>query len=514
MKKSRTLKLVFCALFAALIAAGAFIKIPVPAVPFTLQYLFTLLAGLLLGSKLGLVSVLVYIALGLAGVPIFTQGGGIGYVFQPTFGYLVGFAVGTFVTGLIVERRENPSYMLLFTAGIIGFLIACLFGTVYFGLISRFYLGNAIGFWNLVLYCFLVFVPGDVALTFLGAFIAKRLIPLLKRQGFYDKPTYARKLAKKVKRRYKVSAAEAMKLYSQPLAELTAAANEIRIKFCGNGFDICTIINGKCGKCSENCRFCAQSAHYGAEISEHPLLSSEELYAEAAKNAEAGVVRFSIVTSGKKLSDDEIEKACEAIEKIKRERDISVCASFGLLDRVQFEKLKAAGVERIHNNLETSRKNFPNICTTHSFDDKIAAVKAAQAAGLTVCSGGIIGLGETREDRISMASELRELGIKSVPVNVLNPIKGTPLGDAERLSEEEILRTVAVFRFMLPDAAIRLAGGRGLMKDKGKSCFLSGANAAISGDMLTTSGITVATDLEMIAELGYEVGKDGATPQA
>lgn len=507
MKTSRTLKLVYCALFAALIAAGAFIRIPVPVVPFTLQYLFTMLAGLLLGGKLGLVSVLIYIALGLAGVPVFTQGGGIGYVLQPTFGYIIGFAVGTFVTGTVAEKRDNPSYKRLFAASFIGLFIVYLFGIVYYALICRFYLGDPISAWNLILYCFLLVVPGDVALTFLGVLLAKRLIPIMRKGGF-RKMTFTEKLKRKVEKGYKITAAEALELYSQPLSELTSAADEIRRNLCGNGFDICTIVNGKCGKCSENCRFCAQSAHYDTEISEHSLLSSEELSAEASKNAAAGVLRYSIVTSGRKLSDDEVGKACEAVKKIKSETDISVCASFGLLDKVQFEKLKAAGVERIHNNLETSRRNFPNVCTTHSFDDKISAIKAAQDAGLTVCSGGIIGLGETREDRISMAEELRSLGIKSVPVNVLNPIAGTPLGDSERLSEDEILRTVAVFRFMLPDASIRLAGGRGLMNDKGKSCFLSGANAAISGDMLTTSGITVASDLEMIAELGYEVRKD------
>lgn len=298
---------------------------------------------------------------------------------------------------------------------------------------------------------------------------------------------------------------EAIELYGQPLQELCQKANEIRKQFCSNRFDICTIINGKSGRCSENCRFCAQSAYSHTNAAEYPLLPAEEIVAQAKVNDKQGVLRYSIVTSGKRLSDQEVDKMCEAVQKIKEETDISICISFGLLKEEQYRKLKAAGVTRVHNNLETSRKNFPNICTTHTFEDKVNAIRAAQAAGLSVCSGGIMGLGETPEDRIDMALTLRELGIKSVPVNMLNPIPGTPLGQNKKLTAEDMCRIVAVYRFILPDASIRLAGGRGLLPDKGRSCFLSGANAAISGDMLTTAGITVETDMKLLKELGYEV---------
>ena len=298
---------------------------------------------------------------------------------------------------------------------------------------------------------------------------------------------------------------QALDLYNQPLEPLCAAADRIRRTFCQDAFDLCTIINGKSGKCSENCKFCAQSAHNHTGAAVYPLLSAEEITAEAKKNDVQGVLRYSIVTSGKRLSDDEVEVMCEAVRQIRAETGISVCVSFGLLDQKQYEKLRDAGVTRVHNNLETSRRNFPNICTTHTYDDKIAAIRAAQAAGLTVCSGGIMGLGENVEDRIDMALTLRELDIHSVPVNVLNPISGTPLEHCIPLTEDEVRRIVAVYRFLLPDASIRLAGGRGLLLDKGRACFLSGANAAISGDMLTTAGITVETDRRMLQELGYEV---------
>lgn len=297
---------------------------------------------------------------------------------------------------------------------------------------------------------------------------------------------------------------EALFLYEQPLSELCKNADKIRQHFCANQFDICTIINAKSGNCSENCRFCAQSAYNHTCATKYPLLPKEEILKQAKINHEQGVLRYSIVTSGKRLSDAEVDEMCEAVREIKEKVGISVCVSFGLLNEQQFRKLKEAGVTRVHNNLETSRRNFTNICTTHTFDDKVQAIRAAQAAGLSVCSGGIMGLGETAEDRIDMAFSLRELGIKSVPVNMLNPIPGTPFGSNKKLTEEDMRRIVAVYRFILPTASIRLAGGRGLLPDKGKGCFVSGANAAISGDMLTTAGITTKTDMELLNELGYE----------
>ena len=303
-----------------------------------------------------------------------------------------------------------------------------------------------------------------------------------------------------------ITKVEAMCLYQQPLDELCKSADAIRRHFCGNRFDICTIINGKSGRCSENCRFCAQSAHNHTGAAQYPLLPEEEIIAQAKRNQERGVLRYSIVTSGKRLSDGAVEQMCWVVQEIKRTVGISVCVSFGLLDKRQFRKLKEAGVTRVHNNLETSRRNFPHICTTHTFDDKVQAIHAAQAAGLSVCSGGIMGLGERAEDRIDMAIELRRLQIKSVPVNMLNPIPGTPMENNPRLTVEDMRRIVAVYRFILPDASIRLAGGRGQLPDKGRSCFTSGANAAISGDMLTTAGITTQTDMELLKGLGYEVG--------
>ena len=312
-------------------------------------------------------------------------------------------------------------------------------------------------------------------------------------------------LTKEVLEGKQITKEEALFLYRQPLLALCESADKIRRHFCSDHFDLCTIVNAKSGGCSEDCKFCAQSArsHTGAAF--YPLLSRKEIVRQARRNHEQGVLRYSIVTSGKRLSDKEVDEMCGTVREIKETVGISVCVSFGLLDERQFRKLKEAGVSRVHNNLETSRKNFPNICTTHTFEEKVQAIRAAQAAGLSVCSGGIMGLGETAEDRIDMALSLRELGIQSVPVNLLNPIPGTPFENNERLTEQEMRRIVAVYRFILRNASIRLAGGRGLRSDKGKSCLTSGANAAISGDMLTTAGITTKTDMKLLQELGYEV---------
>ena len=312
-------------------------------------------------------------------------------------------------------------------------------------------------------------------------------------------------LKEKVLAGRQITREEALALAEMPLEELCAAADEIRRFFCGDKFDLCTIVNGKSGKCSENCKYCAQSASYHTAVETYPLLDTEALLEQAQYSQSRGVHRYSIVTSGRNLNAQEVSQACGSIRKIKESLDISICVSFGLLEEADFQKLRQAGASRVHNNLEASAGYFPQVCTTHTQQDKIRSIEAARKAGMEVCSGGIMGLGESMEDRIDLAITLRELQIKSVPVNMLNPIPGTPYENNPRLTEEDMCRIVASFRFLLPDAFIRLAGGRGLMEDQGRRCFYSGANAAITGDMLTTSGITIQRDLEILKELGYQV---------
>jgi biotin synthase len=787
-------EIAFCGLFAALIAVGAFIKIPGPIVPFTAQFLFVNLAGILLGKKGGALAVGVYIALGLIGIPIFAEGGGIGYVLNPKFGYLIGFFVGAYCGGAVFERligkhygerigkateksdehshrygerigetteksdehshrygerigetteksdehstpREGrgggatekndfynfgkpflkkrifrtfpknfpskksalPPYLI---AGLVNISIIYFFGVIYYYFVARFYLGSANGLWFFVLNCFLVFVPTDLIWCVVSAFMAKRLFPFiknaarygvrsdkfnkgldghtelkdekerfgkytelknerldeyaeLKKDGQYEysaienaefrdkstefkeyeknesereisnsknesdifKPLYLIKnaenygedamefkkddaekdgretshsksdkenesgreisnsrkdkenesgretphsrkdkenesgretsqskkdrenesgseisksrkdkertsgretsnspktdgldrLTKKILDGYKITKDEAAALSGADADELSFRANRIREKFCGDAFDMCSIINGKSGCCSENCKFCAQSEHSRAACETYALLNEKEVVEGALYSYKKGVNRFSIVTAGRALSGAEVDAVCKSYEKIGEACGIFKCASHGLLKYEDFQKLRRAGVKRYHCNLETSRNFFPNICTTHTYDDKIDAIKAAKKAGMEVCSGGIIGLGESFSDRIDMAFELRGLEIKSVPINILNPVKGTELENSPILNEEEVRKTVALYRFILPDAALRMAGGRGLLKDKGEKIFMSGANAAATGDMLTTGGISIENDMETVKRLGYEV---------
>ncbi|MEW9080681.1 biotin synthase BioB [Terrisporobacter glycolicus] len=297
----------------------------------------------------------------------------------------------------------------------------------------------------------------------------------------------------------------ALSLLKYDTEDLCKEADKIRKHFCGNEFDLCTIVNGKSGRCSEDCKFCAQSSHYKSEVENYELLDTNSMKKEAIYNDEKNVGRYSVVTSGKKLSSKEVDSLCDTYIEIRKSCKIKLCASGGLLTYEELCKLKEAGVIRYHNNLESSKRFFSQICTTHTYDEKIETIKAAKKAGLTVCSGGIMGLGENMEDRIDLAFTLRDLGITSVPINILNPIKGTPLENNKVLTLDEVRKIVAIYRFILPNAQLRLAGGRGLLEDKGLSVFSSGANAAITGDMLTTSGITIDEDMKIIKKLGYEV---------
>ena len=294
---------------------------------------------------------------------------------------------------------------------------------------------------------------------------------------------------------------------SADLQELCQSADRIREKLCGNHVDLCTIINGKSGKCSENCKFCAQSGHHCTGIEEYPFLDADTIVADCQRNASQGVHRYSIVTAGKSLSGRDFETALSAYRKMNGFCDIELCASHGLLTKEQFQRLWDSGVRMYHENIETSRRFFPHICTTHTYEDKIHCIQTAQEIGYRICSGGIIGMGETWEDRLDMAISLAELKVDSIPINALMPIPGTPFADLPRLTEEEILRTIAIFRFVNPDADVRLAAGRSLMRESGKKAFHSGANATITGDLLTTSGSNILKDFEMLNELGFDTQK-------
>lgn len=293
------------------------------------------------------------------------------------------------------------------------------------------------------------------------------------------------------------------------LKELCEGADRIREHFIGEKVDLCSIINGRSGRCPEDCKYCAQSAHNHTSCEIYDLFPEEKIVEACKLNESEGVDRFSIVTSGRALSGEEFEKAVHAYETMHAECKIDLCASMGFLNAEQLHRLHEAGVTSYHHNIETSKRNFPNICTTHTYEQKLETLKLVKKEGMCACSGGIIGMGETWKDRLDMAVSLAELGIDSIPINALMPIEGTPLENQPRLTEDEILRTIAFFRYINPEANIRLAAGRALLTNDGEIAFQSGASATITGNMLTTVACaTIRSDKQMLENLGRDVTPD------
>lgn len=287
-------------------------------------------------------------------------------------------------------------------------------------------------------------------------------------------------------------------------AELFAEAERLTQTFASRCFDMCSIVTGKCGKCSEDCKWCAQSAHHTTACEAHGLISAEECLRHAKANEAQGIRRFSIVNSGRRPTPGEIDQLCALFRLLRKETTLELCASLGLPSLADLKKLAEAGVTRYHCNLEASPARFPLLCTTHTLEDKIATLKAAREAGLDICSGGIIGMGETETDRIDLAFALRELEVASIPINILSPIPGTPLEHTPLISERDILRTIALFRLIHPTAYLRFAGGRARLSSETLDAALRiGINSAIEGDLLTTLGNTVAQDKAHILRAGY-----------
>lgn len=307
---------------------------------------------------------------------------------------------------------------------------------------------------------------------------------------------------------------EALELISLPQDDtplLLAMADKIRQHYSNDTVDCCAIINGRSGHCPENCRFCAQSAHYHTGASVYPLLDSDTIIAAAKKAKAAGAARFAIVTSGRSVVEGpEFDAILNTLKRIRQEVKLETCCSLGLITLKQAIALKNIGVSRYHANIETAPSYFPSICSTHTFADKASVIHTAQKAGLRVCSGGILGLGETPQQRVEMAFTLKDLGIDSVPLNILNPITGTPFENNQPLSPWEILRTFAVFRFILPKALIRTAGGREVnLRSMQAYALTSGLNGLMIGGYLTTGGNSVSVDMQMI----HDLGRNPAQPQ-
>jgi biotin synthase len=299
---------------------------------------------------------------------------------------------------------------------------------------------------------------------------------------------------------------EISNLQGADLWELFAAAGRIREHFRGKKIDICSIVNAKSGACSEDCAYCAQSLHHSTEVAVYPLISVDRMVEAAASAKRNKAKRFCIVTSGRGIdSSTDLETIAQGVRRV-REAGLSPCATLGTLTRDQLGYLKDAGLHRFHHNIETSRDHFPRICTTHSFDERLEVLAHARAVGLSTCSGGILGMGETMEDRIKMAFTLRELDVDSVPINFLMPIMGTPFEKIDAISPLEALHAIALFRFILPNKEIRICAGRGsALGQLHPLIFSAGADGFMIGNYLTTSGLDPEDDLRLIRQLDLQI---------
>jgi biotin synthase len=283
-------------------------------------------------------------------------------------------------------------------------------------------------------------------------------------------------------------------------------AVQLRNHYFGRGVKLCAIVNAKSGRCPEDCSFCAQSAHHQAQIETYPLMEPHEIVIRAEEAAAMGATRFSIVTSGKALTEREFLRVTHAIQLMREQTPLTLCASVGMLTPERAQALREAGLSRYHHNLETAASFFPQVCTTHRYEEDLDTLRVAREAGLEVCSGGIFGLGESPGQRLELAYTLKEMGVDSIPLNFLNPIPGTPLARGQTLTPLEILKFVALFRFILPDKDIRVCGGREFgLRDLHPLVFLAGVNGIMIGNYLTTRGRDYQADLQMIRDLGMEV---------
>ena len=291
----------------------------------------------------------------------------------------------------------------------------------------------------------------------------------------------------------------------EQIPELVSAAFKVRYRYFGKRVQIHMLQNAKSGLCPEDCHYCSQSSVSRAPIDKYPFLPKEKLIEGAMKAKAAGAVRFCIVNSGRGPTDKEIREITEVVREIKKQVNINICCSLGLMDEDKVQALKDAGVERINHNLNTSERHHPNICTTHTYRDRVDTVNNVKTVGLSSCCGGIMGMGETDEDIIDLALSLRKLGVDSIPLNFLHPIDGTPFGGLNHLTPQRCLKILCLFRFVNPDKELRVGGGRELNLRSLQSLALYPANSLFVNGYLTTPGQEASETHRMIADLGFEI---------
>lgn len=290
------------------------------------------------------------------------------------------------------------------------------------------------------------------------------------------------------------------------IMDLAAVANRVRDEFNGNKIDLCSLLNAKSGRCSEDCAFCAQSSHYKTETPVYPLMNADQMVREAKEAQKGKTGRFCLISSGRQLNDKEFEVILNGLDRIRKETTLDLDCSLGTLSEERAESLKRVGVTRYNHNLETAESHFSQICTTHSFQDRVRTIEVLKERGFSICCGGIIGLGESPQQRLELAFSLRQLGIDCIPFNILNPRPGTPLEHSEPIPPLEIIKTIALFRLILPKGTLKIAGGREVnLRDLQPLALLAGANGLIVGNYLTTPGRKAEDDLTMLRDAGFEI---------
>jgi biotin synthase len=315
-------------------------------------------------------------------------------------------------------------------------------------------------------------------------------------------------LARRVLDGHRLTADEALAILRSPeeqLLDLLSAAYQIRRRYFGNRVQLYFLMSAKSGLCPEDCGYCSQSKVSEADIPRYNLLNAEKLLDGARLAAERQAKTYCIVISARGPSNREMDAITSIVPRIKSQYPLKICACLGLLTPEQARQLKACGVDRVNHNLNTSEDFYKEICSTHTYQDRVATLEAVRDAGMELCSGGIVGMGEEDADVARMAFALRDLEVESIPVNFLNPIDGTPLAGTRRLNPRYCLRVLAMFRFANPDREIRIAGGRELHLGSLQALGLYPANSIFVGDYLTTKGQAPAADYKMIEELGFEV---------
>lgn len=536
MKKSLSTKeFTIIGVFAAVTAILAQIAIPISfsPIPFSLGMIGVYMTGMLLKPSNAILAQICYLLIGSIGVPVFGNfRGGVVALFGPTGGCLMVYPIMSYIISLTLNSTKSlhtkyaqSKFILYLKTSIVLFIAICI---EYLGGAAWLTITSTNSFYSSLAF-FFPYIPFDIVkiifcvvtmLPFRHRLISMNLLLLDKKdtiltqvKGNDINENLSSSILEKALNGQSLTVEEANILIDPnltPLEELMKTAHTITNQHFGNKISMCAIFPAKVGLCSGDCAFCAQSVHHNCDVStiEIKSLNEDEIIKNAKELWRLGVSSYSLVTSGEELTDEEFDHILHIFQRLKNETEIGLCASLGNLTLDRAIRLKNIGVSRYHHNIETSRRYFPLICSTHSYDDKIKTINTIRQVGMDICCGGIIAMGETFEDRIEMAFVLKELDVDCIPINILNPIQYTKLENQKPLNTDEILRTIAVFRLILPNKVLKFAGGRekALGSDEYIG-YMAGINSLLVGNYLTTSGKDFKEEIENLKVVGLDVNK-------